>query len=271
MKIDSLIVKILEKHLKKEVGQIVDLTQQGFDVFIYTEFLEITKTLENLLHQEIRINSRAFRLITEPENIATQNSDDLNFAFIPTVLLGNHVLNHGTGFVRYHIESPDKLLNNIASAIEEILIYFKLERYIDCFDAKVFLKLKEIAKLRGVRCLIDAVVQTAYLAGFLGKQEPAYQYLDTFKISENFEKNTNPPFNAPIELCAKRFLSHCISYGDSSFDFLKSCLSFYVVSKQGLTMTKASQILNISRTTLIEYLKVAEKMGVSSFFEYGTR
>lgn len=271
MKINNLIVKILEKHLKKDVGQIVDLTQQGFDVFIYTEFSEITKSLENLLHQEIQINPRIFRLITEPENIATQNSDDLNFAFIPTILLGNHTLNNGTGFVRYHIESPDKLLNQIASAIEEILIYFKLERYIDCFDSKVFLKLKEIAKLRGISCLIDAVVQTAYLAGFLGKQEAAYHYLDNFKISEDFEKNSETTLNIPIELCAKRFLSHCVSYGDMSFDFLKSCLSFYVISKRGLTMTKASQILNISRTTLIEYLKVAEKMGVSSFFEYGTR
>lgn len=270
MKIDTLVVKILEKHLKKEVEQIINLVHQGFDIYVYTEFTEITKILERLLDQEIQINPRIFRLITDPAKIAIQNYDDLNYAFIPTILIGAHNLDHGTGFVRYRVESPDKLLNHIATAIGEILSYFKLDRYIDTFDAKIFLKLKQIAKMRGVYCLIDAVIQTAYLAGFLGNQESAYQYLDTFSLSENHEKDSTT-LNTPIEFCAKRFLSHCISYGDSSFDFLKSCLSFYVVSKQGFTMTRASQILNISRTTLIEHLKIAEKLGVSTFFEYGTR
>jgi hypothetical protein len=200
-------------------------------------------------------------------DLSHRHRHDLNYAFIPTVLIGNHTIAHGTGFVRYHIQSPAKLLSNIATAIQEILIHFKLERYLDAFDAKIFLKLKEIAKLKGLFCLIDSVVQTAYLAGFLGNQKAAYNYLDTFNFSENI--NTN--IDIPIELCAKRFLSYCITRGDSSFDFLKSCLSFYLVGNQGLTTAHASQILNISRTTLVEYLKTAEKLGVASFFDYGIR
>lgn len=264
-KTENLITKILDKHLKTEVENLLAITHQGFDVYVFIEFPEITLAFKKILENEMQINSRVFKLITNSENV---QNEDLDFAFIPTVLIGNHILKHGTGFVRYSIESPDKLIGNVAQAISEILNSFNLQNYLDCFDAKIFLKLKEIAKIRGVQCLIDAVIQTAYLAGFVGNYESAHHYLDTFNISKNLEVEDQ---NVSIETCAKRFLSYCITHGDDAFSFLKSSLSFYVVTKQGHTLTRASEILNISRTTLMEHLKIAEKIGVPTFFEHGSR
>ena len=87
-------------------------------------------------------------------------------------------------------------------------------------------------------------------------------YLDTFNTQGSPEDDTN----ISLETCAKRYLSHCITQGDNALDFLKSSLSFYVVGNQRHTMTRASQILNISRTTLLEHLRIAEKLGVPRFF-----
>lgn len=261
----KLISTIIKKKLYEEVDQILSISRQGFDVFAQVEFPEVKTLLITLLEQEVKINSREFRVIDYTKDLQSASSDSYNEEnFIPSVLVGEHKIDSGYGLVHYHVRSPDQLLGNVAAAIELILEHFGLEFYIDVFDAKKLSRLKQIARVQGIKSLIDAVVQTAYYGGYKGDNECAQSYLDR---AEFITEGNKIEEEIPLENCAKKFLSHVVSHGEDAHLFLKSCLSYFVVSKQGHTMTRASQILSISRTTLQEHLKIAGQLGVSSFLE----
>ncbi|MBX9704190.1 MAG: hypothetical protein K2X39_08565 [Silvanigrellaceae bacterium] len=141
--------------------------------------------------------------------------------------------------------------------------YFKLDIYLDVFDSLKLLRLKQVARLQGIGALIDAVVQTAYLAGYQGNNDKAQSYLDKALLHQDLNKN----LGFPLEKCAEIFLSHVLSMGNSAHTFLKSCLSYYAVSKKGHNMSHASRLLSISRTTLNEHLRIANQLGVCEFLE----
>ena len=263
---NKLIANIIRKKLYEEVEQILLISKQGFDVYAQVEFPEIKFVLIELLEQELNINPRAFKIAKHIEDLEFDNSanNDDDTIFIPTVLVADLPSSIGLGLVQYKIKQPDHLIGNVAQAIEQILDYFSLTFYLDVFDAKKLSRLKQIAKFQGIRALIDAVVQTAYLGGFMGDSEKAQIYLDKTKFTIEDIEGTH---NVSIEKSARLFLSHVITYGENSHAFLKSALSYFVICKQGHTTTRASQILSISRTTLQEHLKIAENLGVSEFFD----
>ena len=262
----KLIASIIKKKLYEDVDQILSISRQGFDVFAQVDFPEVQSLLIHLLEQEQKINSREFRIVENKLDfqINTSNCADEEEHFMPTVHVGEQKLDSGYGFVFYHVRSPDQLLGNVAAAVEMILEHFNLEFYIDVFDSKKLSRLKQIARVQGIRSLIDAVVQTAYYGGYKGDSECAQSYLDRAEFLTDADKMEE---EIPLENCAKKFLSHVVTHGEDAHSFIKSCLSYFVVTKQGHTMTRASQILSISRTTLLEHLKIASQLGVSSFLE----
>ncbi|MES2613851.1 MAG: hypothetical protein V4591_00380 [Bdellovibrionota bacterium] len=265
----KLIASIIKIKLYDEVDQILSISRQGFDVFAQVDFPEVKTLLIHLLEQELKINSREFRIIEcKKELHSHENSAFEEENFMPTVLVGEQKLDSGYGFVHYHVRSPDQLLGGVAAAVEKILKHFNLEFYIDVFDAKKLSRLKQIAKLQGLKSLIDAVVQTAYYGGYKGDNNRAQSYLDK---SEFLTDGTKMEDEIPLENCAKKFLAHAMTHGEDAHSFIKSCLSYFVISKQGHTMTRASQILSVSRTTLQEHLKIASQLGVNSFFEGATQ
>jgi hypothetical protein len=218
-----------------------------------------------MLNEELKINTRAFRIIDlDNLNTQTDNSIHEDDHFIPTISLGENKLDSGFGFVHHLVRSPDQLMSSVASAVEIILNHFNLELYVDVFDARKLTRLKQIARVQGVKALIDSVVQTAYYAGYKGDSDSAQAYLDRAEFLTDVGQLDE---EIPLENCAKKFLSHAMTHGENAHSFIKSCLSYYVVSKQGHTMTRASQLLSISRTTLNEHLKIASRLGVHSFLE----
>lgn len=261
----KLLESLIRKKLYEEVEHILAISHQGFDVYAKTTFPEVKTLLIELLKQELKTNSRAFHIISSVEELKfDENFTTSEMAFLPTVLVGEHSLSPGSGFVTYHVAAPDSLIGNVAICIDSILKYFNLEFYLDVFDATKLSRLKQIARTQGVKSLIDAVVQSAYLGGFKGDMESAQEYLDKTQFSTGsftLEKNVQ------LENCAKIFLSYAVAHGENAHCFLKSCLSYYIVNNQGHTMSRASQILDISRTTLQEHLKLAHKLKVSAFFE----
>lgn len=274
---NKLIASIIKKKLYEEVDQILAISRQGFDVFAQVEFPEVKSLLIQLLEQEVKLNSRVFRIIDYNESSFIEKRETLfddtkvleeeDEQFIPTVLVGEHKFDAGYGLVHYFVKSPDQLIGNVATAIETILNHFGLDLYIDVFDAKKLSRLKQIARIQGMCSLIDAVVQTAYYGGYKGDSASAQSYLDRAEFLTDAVKTEE---EIPLENCARKFLSHVVTHGEDAHSFLKSCLSYFVVSKQGHTMTRASQILSISRTTLQEHLKIANQLGVSSFLDGGS-
>jgi hypothetical protein len=262
----KLVEIIIQKKLYADVEQILTISNQGFDVYVKTEFQEIQDLLLKLLNQELQVNPRGFRIISSIEELKwdhhVSKTDDI--AFIPTILIGTQRLEHGYGFVCYEAQTTDQLIGNVAACVQHILKYFCLEFYLDVFEGSYLSRLKQIARVHGLKLLIDAVVQTAYLGGFKGNGKGAEEYLDHLLLS------TEPQIKSQelsTENCAKVFLSHAIAHGENAHSFLKSCLGYHIVNNQGYNMSRASQVLNISRTTLQEHLKIAEELKVSSFFD----
>lgn len=261
----KLISLLIRKKLYEEIEQIISISQQGFDVHIKSEFLEVEKLLIELLEIEVKVNARGFRLVIDPKflNINLEGpKSDLDVS--PILFVNSESLKSGSGFVKFNVRSPDHLLSSTSSAIENILEYFGLTVFIDVFDANKLSRLKLITKTFGLSVLIDAVVQTAYLSGFHGDSERAQQYLDSIQLYNDENYSTN---EISIEKCAEKFFSYVVIRGEDAHSFLKSSLSYYAVKLQGYSMTRASQILQISRTTLQEHLKIADQLGVSHFFE----
>ncbi len=263
----KLISLLIRKKLYEEIEQIISICKQGFDIHVKTDFPEVEKLLIDFLELELKASACKFRLVLESKYLTTDIDEidsNLNFAIKPIVFVNSESLKSGSGFVKFYVRSPDHLLGSTSSAIENILEYFGLSIFIDVFDASKLTRLKLIAKALGLGALIDAVIQTSYLAGFHGDSEKAQQYLDNTQLgcAEN-----NSTYEVSIEKCAEKFFSYVVIRGEDAHSFLKSSLSYYAVRLQGFSITRASQVLQISRTTLQEHLKIADQLGVSNFFE----
>ncbi|WGL61429.1 hypothetical protein QEJ31_07485 [Pigmentibacter sp. JX0631] len=262
----KLIKELVNKRLEEDVNHILNIVKSGFDVHVKVESKEIHEIILASLETEQKNQFLCFNIVTDPlqldekyETLISKKS-----TIIPTVLIHPDTIKYGLGFILYKVSSPELLISSPANAIEKILEHFSLDIYIDVFDSEIFRKLKLVAKYLGLNCFIDAVVQTAYLGGFKGSYSSASEYLDHILI--NYDELCSN-IDISLEKCAENLFSYTLMQGQDAHGFIKAALSFYTVRKKGFTMTKASQLLQISRTTLQEHLKLAEKLGVSNFFE----
>jgi hypothetical protein len=262
----KLISILIQKKLYEEVDKIISISKQGFDIHVNSCFPEVEKVTLQLLEQELITNPRAFRLIADPKNIPfdPEHSHEDDFGIMSTILVTSEKLQSGYGFVKFALPSPDHLLSSVAAATSLILNHFGLGVYLDVFDANILSRLKQISKIMGLRALIDAVIHTAYLGGFHGDVENTNKYLTKIQTEHDNILNKN---SDSLEKSAIRFLSYVVLRGEDAHAFLKASLSYYTVNLQGFSMTKASQVLKMSRTTLQEHLKIGEQLGVAHFFE----
>ncbi|WP_186646374.1 hypothetical protein [Fluviispira vulneris] len=262
----KLISALISKKLNKKIDEILSILRQGFDVQIKTGYPEVEYIVLELLEQQLKINSREFLLLTDSKKLYALNemSNVEDSSFMPIVFVGSTQIKKGYGFIIIELPSPDLLLSSIPSAITTILNFFNLNIYIDIFDSNKLLSLKKITIVHGLNLLIDSVVQTAYLGGFRGDSEEAQRFLDQTQseVLEDLEKK-----EVSLEKCAEKFFSYVLLRGEDAHSFLKSSFIYYSITLQGLSMTRASQIFSVSRTTLLGHLKTAEKLGVSHFFE----
>ncbi|KAB8030886.1 helix-turn-helix domain-containing protein [Fluviispira multicolorata] len=262
----KLVSSLISKKLNIEIDQFLSISRQGFDIQIRVEYPEVEKILLEILEVQLKINSRAYRLIIEPEQIYSEyelpENEDLNF--MPIIYVGRAAIKKGYGFITLNLPPPDQLISSIPSTITAVLNYFSLEIYLDVFDSEKLLSLKQIARTHGLNVLVDSVIQTAYLGGFKGESEEAQRHLNKTHFESS---NESVGKEISLEKCAERFFSYVLLRGEDAHCFLKSSFSYYSIYLQGLSMSRASQILSISRTTLQAHLKTAEELGVSHFFE----
>lgn len=257
---------IIQKKLQEDVEQITSIVKQGFDVYAHSDFTEIRFLLSKSLEQRLQKNFHQFHIFLNRDEFNQRkfNKKSNEMQSEPLIWIGEESPDHGYGFVHYKLQSPDQLIGNVAVAVQQILKYFCLQIYLETFEASVLTKLKNVARVHGLRSLIDAVVQTAYLAGFKGQAQEAQEHLDLVLVSTQHQ-NEHRSFST--ENCAKVFLSHAVAHGENAYSFLKSCLGYHIINHHGYNMSRASQVLNVSRTTLQEHLKMAQELQVSAFFE----
>jgi hypothetical protein len=261
----ELIQCFVEQQLNLEVDEILSICKQGFDVFAKSLFPEVRCLLKQALEKRGKASGRSLLILQAEEcgslPAAARQKPTTRHSVI---VLGERISEKGLGLVQHNVRHPDLLISNMAKAVCVILEHFRLDLYMDVFDAQKLRKLKLIVRGQGLHALVDAVVQTAYYGGYKGEENAAIAYLERAEFFFQSYEDAGLP---TIESCARKFLAHAASLGANAHAFLKSALVYFLVVQQGYTTRHASQILSISRTTLQEYLKLANKLDVPTVFD----
>ena len=261
----KLLERLIGKKLYREFEEIISLADRGFDVAVQLPSAEIYTVFLNLCEAELTARQLPIAVVRSWDAALTEKlQQDLDQRFAPLLYVGLDCPPPGSGFIAFPLPLLDQLLPSISTTVSRILEHTGFGTYLDVFDARKMSKIKRIANTKGLGTLIDVVVQTAYLAGLSGNERGADDYLNALSYEPTAPEKSegNASFTTIIEDILKTSQSpHC---------YLKAALSYYVVRAQGNTMTKASLILNISRTTLQQHLRLAEKFRVYELFEQTT-
>lgn len=263
----KLLFTLIQRKTEIELDHVFQLMSQGFDVAIKSDTPEVLVGARFWLEQTLEKRGQPFHLLDTLADIERILNEHTGEAVVncPFVLLTSEDPPVGTGFVVYCLPDLPNLMPPTVHVVAQVLNFFQMETYLDVFDAPKMTYLKAIASELGIAALIDTVVQTAYIAGFLGDDEKAVEYLS--QVDLRADRHSGQFGEDPIVASAGRLFRHALKQGHQPHCFLKAALSYYVVSNQGHSMTQASRVLNISRTTLQEHLRLAEKLGVPTLLQ----
>ena len=256
--LESLIGKKLYAYLERAL----ELAERNFDVALQFTAPDVQDVLLAMCEAELRARHLPFAVATSWDSAHEEKRrQDEEVEHASLIYLGSEIPPVGSGFISIAVPSVETLLPSTNATVSRILEHAGLETYLDVFDAKKMAKIKNIASTHGLGMLIDAVLQTAYLSGFSGNEQGAEEYLNCFSSKTYGLQRTkgNVSFVTLIEDVVRSSQSpHC---------YLKAALSYYIVRSQGNSMTNASKVLNISRTTLQQHLRLAEKFKIHELFD----
>lgn len=239
------------------------LKKQGFKVYIQCPSESIARfVFNNFRHLSARYGVTEEMIFSSYTEI---NAFKINVLSNPCVLVTHLPIESAWGFVRFPLPDLNLMLPATPKLISHVLQKLMLDRYIDCFDAHVTQLVKRIAELHGLEKSIDAIVQVALLAGFKGDESEACLYLETLLLKPVAE--TDPKTGAEsTPQSPEDFFGQLLLRTNEPHTLLKVALSFYAVRLRGQSISRASRHLNISRTTLIQHLRLAEKLNVKTLF-----
>lgn len=261
----KLLERLIGKKLYAQLDQFLALAEQGFDVAVQLPSQDIHEVFLGMCERELRARQLPYSVASTWEAAAKEKQrQDAELEHTPLLYVSLELPPPGSGFIAFNLTSVESLLPSISATVSRILEHAGLAMYLDVFDARKMSRIKSISSAHGLGALIDVVVQTAYLGGFSANEQAVEQYLDSYsgKHDKGPQTGGRMSFTALINDLLKSTQSpHC---------YLKAALSYYVVRSQGNSMTRASRILNISRTTLQQHLLLAEKFRVYELFENTT-
>jgi hypothetical protein len=173
----------------------------------------------------------------------------------------------GLGLVPIDLPEPDLLMPSCNSAVSLIIAHLGKEAFLDFFDKQKTMLLKEILRRRGVACFVDSVIRTIYLAEVENDDQGCLIFL------RGVRDRRVEPFEVPKgrrddsdSAAAQRFFQQILSRHRHPHLFAKTALSYFVVHGLGYSTAEAARVLNISRTTLQEHLRLAPGYGVHQYF-----
>lgn len=260
----NMLSKLVANRLKSQLDQVFQIVHEGFDVCIFSKDRDVKEVVFELLNQEADSGSCCWIAENCEQANSLRNNQTVDKVFKPIVLLTDSRVT-GDGFISYTLPETEDLLPNIAQTVQFILEEARLIRFLDAFDGKRTGALKTILREKGFSALIDAVIQTAYLSGLRGQEAEASRKLSELQAlpsaTPKQTENVNPGVNAAA------FFSGIVDVTKEPHVFLKAALSFYMVKHRQQSISKASRLLNVSRTTLQEHMRLAGEFGVERLFQ----
>lgn len=257
----SLVQTLLEDVMCKLRQSVADILSHGFDLWIQCS------------NPDYLAGARAglanFETGKEQPVVVLQRLDQQSSRGACVVEAGSPVCRYlvitdlapsaGLGFV--HLQDPitDSDLPPVPRMVARVLEHFDLEHYLDLFCRDRVVLLRDVLKSRGLGTFVDAVVEVAKRSGLDGEDVSVNEKLRTLAHP--------PPTPAPPSVRGGALLHADLLFQFSLSQehphrFVKVALSSWLVHDKGCSVSQASRVLGISRATVQQHLRLAEKQGV---------
>lgn len=258
-----LLEKLVGSKLSDEMDRLLADAEQGFDIAVVIEEPELRALFTDMVQRELEPSNRRVQLVLDWEQANHLKSlQDTEPCYCPIVLPLAKLPPPGSGFLRWELPRIPALLPAMPIAVGRILEFAGLATYMDVFDAQKISRIKVLALNQALGVLVDTVVHVAYLAGLKGNAQEAERFLNE-TVESSGPADIKPPRRGAVIQIMELVLQNC----DDPHSYLKSALSHYVVRVQGKSIALASKRLDISRTTLQQHLRLADKYGVNKLFD----
>ncbi|NDD92526.1 hypothetical protein EBZ37_10620, partial [bacterium] len=178
------------------------------------------------------------------------------------ILVSSERPTRGLGMLAYPLPDLESILPSTGTLIYTVLEHLSLESFVDSFDGKRTAQIRKLIVKLGFNQIIDLIAEVAFRAGYLGEDEQANDYLE--RLLQAHPESGGLLQNNACD--AEPFFKRVLADSNEPHGFLKAALSYYVVKVKGANLTTASRTLNISRTTLMEHLRLAQKFKVEGLF-----
>ncbi len=279
----GLLQEIMAPKIMPEIDAILDDVRSNFDVAVLLHNDESRDVFKTLITERAQTPSSEFVLATsvaEVKELARRSQRKC------IVYVSEESLPAGAGFMVRQMPPMPTFLPSLSLIVSYALREFRQESFIDVFDGKRMVHLKEVLRFAGLSATLDAIVKVAYFAGFEGNDSLADKTLReiVFLAKQNYlgVKKERMLLNRNEELFpgvgqvnraspaihAQNFFQQLLGSEQSPHAFAKLALSFYTVHGLGHSITKASRLLAVSRTTLHEHLRLAHACGMEKYFNF---
>lgn len=258
----SILLQLLQPKLALEIDGALSVVRQGFDVVVRVRDSDVREVFKELMRGSVATGEfnlgESFFCFEESERFGRREK--------PFLLISDETLPEGSGFVSLELPGVEALLPSLSAIVITVLKYFNQEELIDVFDGKHKSFIREILLRKGISAAVDAVVRISFHVGIEGDCNAGERITDEIlTLSAGSGARIDVPCESLADL-ATRFFRVMLSKEGNPHVFMKSALSWFVVNAMGHSISEASRVLNISRTTLQDHLRVARIQGVDRFF-----
>jgi hypothetical protein len=285
----QMISTVLRRRLETEGQRWLSALETGFNITIVSQEPLLLAVVQQFLEEKfdsLRVSSAQGRS-TDAGTGDVQDTEDrfktpviLEHPKKRLVLLALTSAPRGFAAVTFPLPPLASLLPSAAAMVTQILEATRLDKYIEAFDGKILAQLRKILESSGPDVFLDAVIQTAYLAGFRGDEKTAGDNLEKLVQSKSrpFQGYLQTP-STPASMTrhgaswdnlqenSVTTLFEQLLQQPDPHDVFKAALAHYVIYGRNVTQTEASRILKVSRSTLQAHLRLAEQLNVTNFFQ----
>lgn len=208
----------------------------------------------NAFERHFQDDAQKLRTVSVAIPISTASGVD-----IPTadVLLVNSLLEEAPLHVPIFCPDDAILVRSVAQSIAATLDWMGATQFLDVFARSSVVLLRQLLQEGGIQEFLRGIMLMVQIGGEEGQYDKACLLLRE-RITQKTQAN-GVDSKAALGNNAVKFLDH-ISAHDNPHLLLKALLSYHVFLKSNRNITKASDALAISRTTLHNHLRLADDL-----------
>jgi DNA-binding phage protein len=183
------------------------------------------------------------------------------------VLVVSDVLENAPLHVPVFCPEDAALVKSVPQAIAATLDWLGATEFLDVFERSSVVLLRQLLQEAGIQEFLRGILLMVRVGGEEGLYDSACALLGDM-LNQRVDLSTAGQ-KTMLNHTAQRFLDHVCSQ-DNPHQLIKAYLSYHVFIKSNRNVSKASEMLSISRTTLHKHLRLAQDMQLQTAFLGGS-